>query len=83
MCTATGCLCVNVYCHRVSTQLQLTNISIKIYVLLYLGTKIGLYYHSAWIALSLGNCFNFDMYTDRNLDQLNVAHRPFQSYNSS
>jgi hypothetical protein len=24
------CLCVNVYCHRVSTQLQLTNISIKI-----------------------------------------------------
>ena len=27
------CLCVNVYCHRVTTQLQLTNISkyIKIY----------------------------------------------------
>jgi hypothetical protein len=24
------CLCVNVYCHRVSTQLQLTNISISI-----------------------------------------------------
>jgi hypothetical protein len=24
------CLCVNVYCHRVSTQLQLTNISINI-----------------------------------------------------
>jgi hypothetical protein len=22
------CLCVNVYCHRVSTQLQLTNVSI-------------------------------------------------------
>jgi hypothetical protein len=25
------CLCVNVYCHRVSTQLQLKNISISIY----------------------------------------------------
>jgi hypothetical protein len=25
------CLCVNVYCHRVSTQLQLANISISIY----------------------------------------------------
>ena len=24
------CLCVNVYCHRVTTQLQLTNISIPI-----------------------------------------------------
>jgi hypothetical protein len=24
------CLCVNVYCHRVSTQLQLTNISVSI-----------------------------------------------------
>jgi hypothetical protein len=24
------CLCVNVYCHRVSTQLHLTNISISI-----------------------------------------------------
>jgi hypothetical protein len=24
------CLCVNVYCHRVSTQLQLTNISISV-----------------------------------------------------
>jgi hypothetical protein len=24
------CLCVNVYCHRVSTQLQLTNISISL-----------------------------------------------------
>jgi hypothetical protein len=32
------CLCVNVYCHRVSTQLQLTNISIYqyTYILLYL-----------------------------------------------
>ena len=26
------CLCVNVYCHRVTTQLQLTNISISYYV---------------------------------------------------
>ena len=25
-----NCLCVNVYCHRVTTQLQLTNISISI-----------------------------------------------------
>ena len=24
------CMCVNVYCHRVTTQLQLTNISISI-----------------------------------------------------
>jgi hypothetical protein len=24
------CLCVNVYCHRVTTQLQLTNISYRI-----------------------------------------------------
>jgi hypothetical protein len=28
------CFCVNVYCHRVSTQLQLTNISIKNILLL-------------------------------------------------
>jgi hypothetical protein len=27
------CLCVNVYCHRVSNQLQLTNISISIFLL--------------------------------------------------
>jgi hypothetical protein len=26
-CRSVYCLCVNVYCHRVSTQLQLTNIS--------------------------------------------------------
>ena len=26
------CLCVNVYCHRVTIQLQLTNISIYIYI---------------------------------------------------
>jgi hypothetical protein len=25
------CLCVNVYCHRVSTQLQLTSISVSVY----------------------------------------------------
>jgi hypothetical protein len=27
MCCSMYCLCVNVYCHRVTTQLQLTNIS--------------------------------------------------------
>ena len=26
------CLCVNVYCHRVTTQLQLTNISNNVFV---------------------------------------------------
>jgi hypothetical protein len=28
LCCSMYCLCVNVYCHRVTTQLQLTNISI-------------------------------------------------------
>jgi len=27
LCCSMYCLCVNVYCHRVTTQLQLTNIS--------------------------------------------------------
>ena len=31
LCCSMYCLCVNVYCHRVSTQLQLINISISIY----------------------------------------------------
>ena len=31
------CLCVNVYCHRVTTQLQLTNIS---YYIKYIDKKI-------------------------------------------
>jgi hypothetical protein len=30
LCCSMCCLCVNVYCHRVTTQLQLTNISISI-----------------------------------------------------
>jgi len=30
------CLCVNVYCHRVTTQLQLTNISYHVYSRMYL-----------------------------------------------
>jgi hypothetical protein len=33
------CLCVNVYCHRVSTQFQLTNISIYIYIYIYISIK--------------------------------------------
>jgi hypothetical protein len=37
------CLCVNVYCHRVTTQLQLINIS-------YLNKRIGCE-RRAWVAL--------------------------------
>jgi len=29
LCCSMYCLCVNVYCHRVTTQLQLINISIS------------------------------------------------------
>ena len=35
------CLCVNVYCHRVTTQLQLINISISIYLLTAFGLSFG------------------------------------------
>jgi hypothetical protein len=31
LCCSVYCLCVNVHCHRVTTQLQLINISINIY----------------------------------------------------
>jgi hypothetical protein len=49
------CLCVNVYCHRVSTQLQLTNISLIIYHFSVLGTawaenKYCVPYHNTTLA---------------------------------
>jgi hypothetical protein len=42
---------------------------------------VMLCYHSPWIALPVGKSYNSDLHTDRNLDQLNVTHRTFQSYN--
>jgi hypothetical protein len=49
------CLCVNVYCHRVSTQLQLTNISIyflsKIKYNTNVFTCVSLYYILLYLTL--------------------------------
>jgi hypothetical protein len=43
------CLCVNVYCHRVSTQLQLTNISISISIVTVALTSVQwtVYFHGS------------------------------------
>jgi hypothetical protein len=49
------CLCVNVYCHRVSTQLQLTNISISIRfpaVTVVSKKNTGLWRHAVWQKLT-------------------------------
>jgi hypothetical protein len=48
------CLCVNVYCHRVSTQLQLTNISISIFFALLATSSDNYSRHQANIAQKLG-----------------------------
>ena len=53
----------------------------KIHIIL--RDKIGLSYHSGWIAIPLGNRFNSNLHKDSNLAHLNFTHRPFQFYNSS
>jgi hypothetical protein len=53
------CLCVNVYCHRVSTQLQLTNISIyqyQIYTVLSQSNPMHILITSCCLTRLVLNC---------------------------
>ena len=52
LCCSKYCLCVNVYCHRVTTQLQLTNIYHIIYRIIYqFPTIIQKSFHNTIILL--------------------------------
>jgi len=42
-CVLFVCICVLYYCHRVTTQLQLTNIYLPIYLPIYLSTYLPVY----------------------------------------